>query len=373
VDGVPPPVELDRGSRLPVGDVALDRIEHLDDAAVSADQGHANLVPVDVPSEDLGMEVGEGTREPLGDFDAAGPDGECSHGGILLDPKMYMRSRGGLARWTESVPREIGPVDRTPTAGGAVERDVGTTEIRSLLRRYREHGDLRARESLIAGFAPVVRRIARRFEGRGEALEDLVQVGMVGLIKAVDRFDPGREVAFSTYAFPCIIGEIKRHLRDRVWDVGVPRPVKDLAVRLPREQERLSALLGHSPTVRELAEALEADEEQTLEALDARQGYKALSLSATVGDSDDEPDLLGQIGGEDEGYERCEERLVLHAGFEHLDQRERRVLLLRFAHGLTQSEIAVQLGFSQMHISRIIRKALEKLGTAVVEAPAGAS
>ncbi len=241
------------------------------------------------------------------------------------------------------------------------------SEVRALFRRYRLHGDLRAREQLIAGFAPVVRRIARRFEGRGEALEDLVQVGTVGLIKAVDRFDLGREVVFSTYAFPCIIGEIKRHLRDRVWDVGVPRPVKELAVRLPKEEERLSATLGRSPTVRELAEALGADEEATLEALDARQGYKALSFSALASESEDDSDLLGQIGSEDESYARCEERLVLHAGLEHLDHRERRVVLLRFAQGLTQSEIAVQLGYSQMHISRILRKALDKLGDAVAD------
>ena len=246
---------------------------------------------------------------------------------------------------------------------------MDTREMRMLLSRYREHGDSRARELAIEGFAPVVRRIARRFDGRGESLEDLVQVGMVGLIKAVDRFDLDRDVVFSTYAFPCIIGEIKRHLRDRVWSVAVPRPLKELALKLPKEQERLTNLLGRSPTVRELAEAVQVDEEQLLEALDARQAYKTLSLSAPASDSGEEPDLLNQIVSDDNSYERCEERLALQAGIADLDDRERRVLLLRFAQGLTQSEIAVDLGYSQMHISRILRRALEKLGETLVEAP----
>jgi RNA polymerase sigma-B factor len=283
----------------------------------------------------------------------------------------------------DSVRKELVLVEghgRTSTRENAVEDHAcvyeGTmesAEILSLFRRYRQEGDLRAREALIADFAPLVRRIARRFEGRGEALEDLVQVGMVGLIKAVDRYDPAREVVFATYAFPCIIGELKRHLRDRVWDLSVPRPVKELAVRLPRERERLTANLGRSPTVRELAEALNVDEERAVEVLSAQQAYRVLSLSASPAESAEEPDLLGQIADEDDGYERCEDRLVLRAGLKHLDSRERRVLLLRFVQGLTQSEIAVQLGYSQMHISRILRKAIEKLGDALVEAPAGVS
>jgi RNA polymerase sigma-B factor len=248
--------------------------------------------------------------------------------------------------------------------------DAGEAQV--LLRRYHEQGDLRAREAVIHGYSPLVRKIARRFTGRGESLEDLVQIGLVGLIKSVDRFDLDRGVVFSTFAFPYVIGEIKRHFRDRVWSVRIPRPVQELALRAPREQERLTRELGRSPTISEVAEALGADEEDLLEAIAARQAYKTFSFSAPAGADEGEGDLLEQLGEEDEGFRLSEERIALRAGMAHLDDRERRVLLLRFTRGLTQSEIAAQLGYSQMHISRILRAALEKLADAMVESPATA-
>ena len=248
--------------------------------------------------------------------------------------------------------------------------DAGQAQV--LLRRYHEQGDLRAREAVIDGFSPLVRNIARRFSGRGESLEDLVQIGLVGLIKAVDRFELDRGVVFSTFAFPYVIGEIKRHFRDRVWSVRIPRPLQELALRAPREQERLTRELGRSPTIREVATALGADEEDLLEAFAARQAYRTVSFSAPAGPEEAEGDLLEQLGEEDDGYRLSEERMVLRAGMAHLDERERRVLLLRFTRGLTQSEIAAQLGYSQMHISRILRAALEKLADAMVESPAPA-
>jgi RNA polymerase sigma-B factor len=236
-------------------------------------------------------------------------------------------------------------------------------EARALLRQYHEAGDVTAREALVEAWLPSVRRIARRFEGRGEPLEDLAQVGVVGLIKAIDRFDLDRGVEFSTYAMPTIIGEIKRHFRDRAWSVRVPRDVQALAVRLPKEQERLTGKLGRTPTLAELAEALDVEPEQLVEAVDARQAYRAISFSsaAPLAEGEEDGDLLDQLGSEDRGYERSEHRMALRAGIATLDDRERRVLLLRFARDLTQSEIASQLGYSQMHISRILRGALDKL------------
>src|SRR6266496_2637768 len=167
----------------------------------------------------------------------------------------------------------------------------------TLLRRYHEQGDFRAREALIESFAPLVRKVALRFSGRGEAFEDLVQVGTVGLIKAVDRFELERGVVFSTFAFPYVMGEIKRHFRDRVWSIRLPRTLQELAIRAPREQERLTRELDRSPTIRELAEALDVDEEDLLEALAARQASRTVSFSAPVGaDGELGGDLLEQLG-----------------------------------------------------------------------------
>jgi RNA polymerase sigma-B factor len=248
---------------------------------------------------------------------------------------------------------------------------VNNVEARALLRRA-QAGDTRARELLVESLAPMVRQLARRFADRGEPLEDLVQTGMVGLLKAIDRFDLDRGVSFSTYAFPCVIGEIKRHFRDRVWAVRVPRPVKDIGVRIPRETERLTGVLGRAPTIGELAEALDSDEESVIEAMDARHAYNAVSLTAPGGSHDDDTDLIDQLGEEESGYERAEDWAVLRAGLANLDKRERQIVFLSFARGLTQSEIAARLGYSQMHISRLLRAALDKIQQGAVDVPAAA-
>jgi RNA polymerase sigma-B factor len=217
----------------------------------------------------------------------------------------------------------------------------------------------------------MVRQVARRFAGRGEPLDDLFQVGMVGLLKAVDRFDLDRGVSFSTYAFPSVVGEIKRHFRDRVWAVRVPRPVKDLANRLPQETARLTNLLGRAPTISELADALDSDEEAVLEAADARYAYSPTSLSARPADEDDESDLLDRLGEQESGYERAEDWATLRAGIAALDARERQIIFLSLARGLTQSEIAARLGYSQMHISRLLCAALDKIRARIaVDVPA---
>ena len=234
---------------------------------------------------------------------------------------------------------------------------------RELLRRYHEDGDLAAREQLIEEHMSLVRSLARRYSYRGEQLDDLVQIGAIGLIKAIDRFDLERGVELTTYATPNIIGEIKRHFRDRGWSVRVPRGLQELNVQLSRLLEQLTVQLSRSPTISELAKAAGVDEEDVLEALESGRAYTSLSLSSGSGggDDDDDVDPLESIGIEEHQYEVSEDRAVLAPGFRVLDQRERTILRLRFFDGLTQSQIAQQIGISQMHVSRLIRRSLEKI------------
>jgi RNA polymerase sigma-B factor len=233
---------------------------------------------------------------------------------------------------------------------------------RELLRRYHENGDLAAREQLINQYMSLVRSLARRYSYRGEQLEDLVQIGAIGLIKAIDRFDLERGVELTTYATPNIIGEIKRHFRDKGWSVRVPRGLQELNVQLSRLIEQLTVQLGRSPTIPELAKASGSEEEEVLEALESGRAYSSLSLS-TGGTQEDgeELDPLESIGTEEHQYEVSEDRAVLAPGFRVLDERERRILHLRFFEGLTQSQIAQHVGISQMHVSRLIRRSLEKI------------
>jgi RNA polymerase sigma-B factor len=232
-------------------------------------------------------------------------------------------------------------------------------ETRALLRAYHEDGDLKARERLIELHLPLVRALARRYAGRSEQLDDLVQVGSIGLIKAVDRFDLERGVELTTYAIPTIIGELKRHFRDKGWALHVPRRLKELSLQLTQLVETLSGKLGRSPTVSELAKAAKVDEEEVIEALEIGQAYSTLSLSQ--GDDDSDLDPLGSIGTLDAGFEASEDRTLLLPGFKALGERERKIMTLRFFGGLTQSEIAAEVGISQMHVSRLIRRALEKI------------
>jgi RNA polymerase sigma-B factor len=233
---------------------------------------------------------------------------------------------------------------------------------RILLRRYHEEGDVAARQQLIEQYMSLVRSLARRYSYRGEQLEDLVQIGAIGLIKAIDRFDLDRGVELTTYATPNIIGEIKRHFRDRGWSVRVPRGLQELNVQLSRLVEQLTVQLGRSPTITELAEAAGVTEEEVLEALESGRAYSSLSLSGGGGGGeDDELDPLESLGTEEHQYEVSEDRAVLAPGFRALDQRERTILHLRFFEGLTQSQIAQQVGISQMHVSRLIRRSLEKI------------
>ncbi|HZD87710.1 MAG TPA: SigB/SigF/SigG family RNA polymerase sigma factor [Gaiellaceae bacterium] len=237
-----------------------------------------------------------------------------------------------------------------------------------LLRRYHEDGDLQAREKLIEQYMSLVRSLARRYSYRGEQLEDLVQIGAIGLIKAIDRFDLERGVELTTYATPNIIGEIKRHFRDKGWSVRVPRGLQELNVQLSRLVEQLTVQLGRSPTIPELAKAAGVEEEEVLEALESGRAYTSLSLSVGGGGGDDDDlDPLESLGTEEHQYEVSEDRAVLAPGFKALDERERKILQLRFFEGLTQSQIAQQVGISQMHVSRLIRRSLEKIRETIAE------
>jgi RNA polymerase sigma-B factor len=231
-----------------------------------------------------------------------------------------------------------------------------------LLRRYHQHGDREARRELIERMMPLVRSLARRYAGRGESLDDLEQVGFVGLIKAVDRFDIDRELRFSTFAVPTILGEIKRHFRDRTWSVRVSRSIQELNAKVTREADRLSTKLGRSPTVEELAEATESTVEQVLEALQGAQAYSTVPLEEPIGD---EGEPVAKLGEMDPGFDRAEERVEVWRGMSVLGERERRIVLLRFSMGLTQREIAERVGISQMHVSRLLRRSLEAMGETV--------
>lgn len=233
-------------------------------------------------------------------------------------------------------------------------------EREQLLLAYKREGDRAAREQLITALMPLVRSLAARHMGRGESLEDLVQVGSIGLIKAIDRFDPDRGVELTTYAVPTILGEIRRHFRDKAWAVHVPRGIKDLRARLGQLIDSLTAELGRSPTIEELARAAEVEEEEVIEALESDQAYTARSLSAPFGDGSGES-LLELVGEQDSGFDRVEDGTLVKAGLEVLEARERRIIKLRFVDGLTQSQIAAEIGISQMHVSRLLRSALQNM------------
>ena len=241
-----------------------------------------------------------------------------------------------------------------PTAPSSAATD------RELLRRYHADGDRGAREELVQRHLPLVRALARRYAGRGESLEDIEQVGAIGLIKAIDRYELAREVALTTYATPNVVGEIKRHFRDKGWAIRIPRGLQELNAKMSSTIERLTARLGRSPSIAEIAVELETTPEQVLEAMEAGSAYAPVSLS--VGPSSEgELDPLETIGAEDSNYERTEQRASLEPALDLLPDREREILRMRFEDGLTQTQIAESVGVSQMHVSRLIRKSLARM------------
>jgi RNA polymerase sigma-B factor len=234
------------------------------------------------------------------------------------------------------------------------------SDDRELLRRYHAEGDRSARELLVQRHLPLVRALARRYAGRGESLEDIEQVGAIGLIKAIDRYELSRDVALTTYATPNVVGEIKRHFRDKGWAIRIPRGLQELNAKMSSTIERLTAKLGHSPSIAEIADELQTTPEQVLEAMEAGSAYAPVSLSAGPS-GEGELDPMETIGTEDTNFERTEQRASLEPALELLPDREREILRMRFEDGLTQTQIAEQVGVSQMHVSRLIRKSLARM------------
>ena len=227
---------------------------------------------------------------------------------------------------------------------------------------HRDEPDPAIVEELVRRFEPLARSVARRYHSRGEPLEDLTQVASLGLLKAIARFDPDRGFAFSSYATPTMLGELKRYFRDSGWAVHVPRGVKERAVELAGATEALSSKLGRSPSLSELADALDASEEQTLEAIEAYHARHAAPLDH--GSDDDEsasPSLAQVLGQEDVRLEQAEYLTVIAKGVESLSDSDRLILHLRFDRDLTQSEIARRIGTSQMQVSRMLRAAIERI------------
>jgi RNA polymerase sigma-B factor len=219
----------------------------------------------------------------------------------------------------------------------------------------------RLRDELVELHLPLVEYLARRFRNRGELLDDLVQVATIGLIKSVDRFDLERGVEFSTYATPTIVGEIKRHFRDKGWAIRVPRRLQELKLSLTKATGELSQKNGRAPTVHELAEHLGLSEEEVLEGLESANAYSAVSLDAPDGGDDDSPAVADSLGMVDEALEGVEYRESLKPLLEKLPAREKKILMLRFFGGMTQSQIAGELGISQMHVSRLLARTLAQL------------
>ena len=231
-----------------------------------------------------------------------------------------------------------------------------------LFRRYKEEGDMDAREKLVMSHLNLVRFLANKFKNRGEPIDDLMQVGYLGLLKAIDRFDPSRGLEFTTYATPTIMGEIKRHFRDKGWSVRVPRRLQELSAKVNQATDELTTELQRSPTVEEIAQHLDATVDEVLEAMESSSAYSSVPLEAPgSSDSDDAPSVLDRYVSEDSELAFTDDRLVIEEALAGFSPREREVIELRFVKGMTQIEIAQKLGVSQVQVSRLLRRTLKKI------------
>jgi len=238
-------------------------------------------------------------------------------------------------------------------------RAAGSAE---LFNRWRRYGDRRVRDELIERFLPLARKIARRYIPSSEPYEDLVQVASLGLVKAVERFDPGRGFAFTSFAVPTIVGELKRYFRDSGWALHVDRSAQERARKVLDAQQKISAQTGRPPTIGELSEYLEISQEEVIDGLQTAEAYDAISLDAPLQrDADDPSSRLDAVGTGDHRLELVDDQATIFAAAKHLPQRERQILFLRFNEDLTQTEIAERVGVSQMQVSRLLRKSLQRL------------
>jgi RNA polymerase sigma-B factor len=236
------------------------------------------------------------------------------------------------------------------------------TENDELFVRWQKAGDQRAREELVDRFLPLARNLARRYAGAREPFDDLLQVASLGLVKAIDRFDVDRGAAFSSFAVPTILGELKRYFRDLGWSVHVPRGAQEQALKVQEAHDRLTTKTGRPPAVSELAEYLELSVEDVLDALETAAAHHSTSLDAPREDRDDESgSLVDLFGEEDRRYELVDQTATISVAARQLSARERRVLALRFINDMTQTQIAQEIGVSQMQVSRILRRALTRV------------
>ena len=321
-DQVPPPV---------VGETdGLDKVEAKAEAEADGD------------SDELDPDAAELVADIVGDLADTAADEDAEHAAV---PEPHV--------WGGGRP--------TPQRHGAPDREAARAlfvQLSALEKDSPERVELR--NQLVRMHIPLVEHLARRFRNRGEPLDDLTQVATIGLIKSVDRFDVDRGVEFSTYATPTIVGEIKRHFRDKGWAVRVPRRLQELRLSLTTATGELSQQHGRSPTVHELAERLGITEEEVLEGLESANAYSTLSLD--VPDTDDEsPAVADTLGAEDDALEGVEYRESLKPLLAQLPQREQRILVLRFFRNMTQSQIASEVGISQMHVSRLLARTLAQL------------
>jgi RNA polymerase sigma-B factor len=273
---------------------------------------------------------------------------------------------------TEVAPasRRPPPSDRWPgRARPASHRSAARRLEQLLFRRYQHDGDLHARRQLIERYLPLARSLARRYERRGESPDDLGQVASLGLVKAIDRFDPERGLRFSSYAVPTMLGELRRYFRDSAWALHVPRDMQERVLKVNAAVERLSGELGRSPSPQQIADELNLPVEEVLEAIAANAAYETASLDTPLRSGDDDSQTVAETRGEtDERFELIEDRASIGPALKTLPERERRILHLRFVEDLTQTEIAQRIGISQMHVSRLTRRALERVRVLVGQA-----
>jgi RNA polymerase sigma-B factor len=239
------------------------------------------------------------------------------------------------------------------------DKTIPKTREMALWRRFATHRDPAAKEELVGLYMPLARRMAARYSGVSEPYDDLLQVASLGLVNAVDRFDPSRGTPFVGFAKPTMLGELKRHFRDKVWAIRVPRAIHDLTARVDKATEELSLDLRRPPTVIELAHELAVDPSEILEVLEAAHNRRPLSLDVPPVPDGEEGGAGDWFGEEDQGYELIEDRMMLESVLPDLDPREREILKLRFDDELPQSQIATRLGCSQMQISRLLRRTLD--------------
>lgn len=235
-------------------------------------------------------------------------------------------------------------------------------KTRELFRRFKEEGDMDAREKLVMSHLNLVRFIANKFKNRGEPIDDLVQVGYLGLLKAIDRFDPSRGLEFTTFATPTIMGEIKRHFRDKGWSVRMPRRLQELSAKVNQATDTLTSQLQRSPTIAEIADYLDATVDEVLEAMESSSAYSSVSLEAPSGaDDDDTPSVIDRYATEDSDLAFTDDRIIIEEALASFSPRERDVIEMRFLKGMTQIEIAEKLGISQVQVSRLLRRTLKKI------------